>query len=242
MRPFLSNLTGFAPELIIFDKGGTLIDFRVMWADWTIELARRLEAATGIRMAERLYDAIAFDPDSGWIDPVGPFVTEPMANLSGMVVGLLCEAGLTRPAAEKTIEAIWFAPDPVANARPLADLPALFRALRARGLKIAIATMDDRSPTEATLADLGMTDLVDALVCADDGLPLKPAPDMVWEVCRTIGVAPERAIVVGDAMMDLQMGQAAGVGMVVAVLTGVTPEDALVSRADVVLTSVAELI
>jgi phosphoglycolate phosphatase len=129
----------------------------------------------------------------------------------------------------------------VVEARPLTDLPALFNALRARGLKIAIATLDDRAPTEATLASLGVASLVDALACADDGLALKPAPDMVWAVCRITGVEPARAVVVGDAEMDLLMGRAAGVGLVVGVLSGLAPQDALAPHADVLLASVTEI-
>ena len=29
-------------SLVVFDKGGTLIDFRAMWCDWAIEIARQL--------------------------------------------------------------------------------------------------------------------------------------------------------------------------------------------------------
>jgi phosphoglycolate phosphatase-like HAD superfamily hydrolase len=48
----------FEPKLIIFDKGGTLIDFRAMWGDWLVELARRLEAKTGLPVRERLFAAL----------------------------------------------------------------------------------------------------------------------------------------------------------------------------------------
>jgi len=234
-------LTAFA-QLIIFDKGGTLIDFHEMWSAWAIELARRLENAADLGLADRLFDALGFDSGTRWIDPRGPLALDTMAGLRTLVVDLLCESGLTLQAAEEAVAASWYAPDPVAEARPLADILALFTELRERGLKIAIATMDDRAPTEAVLAALGVTELVDVLVCADDGLPPKPAPDMVWAVCRATGVEPAHAVVVGDAVTDVQMARAAGAGLMVGVLSGVTPEEMLAPQTDMLLPSVAELL
>jgi phosphoglycolate phosphatase-like HAD superfamily hydrolase len=85
-------------------------------------------------------------------------------------------------------------------------------------------------------------DLVDVLVCADDGLPPKPAPDMVWAVCQAMGVTPAQAVVVGDAVTDVKMARAAGVGLVVGVWSGVSPEEMLAQQVDILLPSVAELV
>ena len=239
-RP-IPALDKLSPRLIIFDKGGTLIDFRGMWSAWIRELARRVESATGLPMAGPLFHAMGFDPGSGRIDPAGRLATGTMADLRALTVGLLHEAGLSRPASDAAVETAWFAPDPVEEVRPLADLPELFTELRARGIKIAVATMDDRASTEATFAALGVESFVDALVCGDDGLPPKPAADMVWAVCQATGVAPAQAVVVGDSVTDLEMGRAAGAGLVVGVLSGVAPEDVLAPHADVLLESVADM-
>lgn len=230
-----------APKLIIFDKGGTLIDFHEMWSAWAVELARRLEAATGLSIAGRFFDAMGFDPSTRRIDPLGRLALESMAKLRAVVLRLLCEAGMGIQASENAVAVVWYAPDPVAEARPLTDIAALFSGLREQGSRVAVATMDDRAPTEAILAHLGAIDLVDVLVCADDGLPPKPAPDMVWAVCRVAGVDPAQTVVVGDAVTDMQMGRAAGAGLVVGVLSGVTPKGMLAPQADVLVQSVAEL-
>ena len=241
-RHRIPELGELSPGLIIFDKGGTLIDFRGLWSAWIRELVRRLESITGLPMAGRLFRAMGFDPNSGRIDPTGRLATGTMADLRALTFDLLCQAGLSRRASDAAVETAWFAPDPVEQVRPLADLSELFTDLRARGIKIAVATMDDRAPTEATFAALGVESFVDALVCGDDGLPPKPAPDMVWAVCQATGVAPAQAAVVGDSVTDLEMGRAAGAGLIVGVLSGVTPEDVLAPHADVLLESVAELL
>jgi phosphoglycolate phosphatase-like HAD superfamily hydrolase len=228
-------------QLVIFDKDGTLIDFHSMWGGWVEELARRLGAASRRPVSEALFHAMGYDEASRRVLSEGKLAATPMAQLYDLTMDVMIEAGLPPKSAQAMVAHAWHAPDPVALARPCADLNALFTRLGERGLKIAIATTDDRSPTIATLAGLGLASFVDALVCADDGVPVKPAPDMVWDVCRAVGVDPAQAIVVGDTAADLQMGRAAGAGRVVGVLTGVSLAGDLTPLADVVMASVGKL-
>jgi len=139
------------------------------------------------------------------------------------------------------VEHAWHAPDPVALAQPVTDLHALLARIRSRVPTFAVATSDDRDPTERTLAALGIADEMAALSCADDGRPTKPAPDPVLYLCATLGVEPARTAVVGDAPADLRMARAAGTARVIGVLTGVGDRAALEPLADVVLDSIADL-
>jgi phosphoglycolate phosphatase len=176
------------------------------------------------------------------LPPLGQLAVLPVEGLRGFTVDVLIQAGLSPEDAVAIVAATWFVPDPVASAHPLADLPALFHALRERGLKIAIATMDHRASTEAGLATLGIAAWVDTIVYGDDGLPRKPAPDMVWAACRTVGVSPLHTVVVGDSITDMQMGRRAGAGLNVGVLSGVTPAELLAPHADVLIANAGELI
>lgn len=235
-------LRAFRPELVIFDKDGTLLDFAAMWGGWALDLAHRLEQAVGLPLTERLGTALGFDPRDGTPIPEGALAVEPMAALQAYAVATLTEAGLPTDQVETIIAAVWSAPDPVALARPLADLPTLFGGLRATGARLAIATADDRAPTEATLARLGLITLVDRLACADDGLPPKPDPAMVLWLCAELGLPPARAALVGDSLTDMRMGRAAGVGLLVGVTSGTGHPEALRHSADLVLGSVADLL
>ena len=174
-------------QAIIFDKDGTLIDFDAMWGDWITDLARHLEAAAYISIAPQLFQAVGFDPATGAVAPGGPLAVSTMAEIRALAGEVLRAAGLTPVSAAAAIQAGWYIPDPVALAQPLADLPALFGAVHARGIRIAVATTDDRAPTLATLEALGIAPLVDALACGDDGQPIKPAPDAILALCRSWG-------------------------------------------------------
>jgi phosphoglycolate phosphatase-like HAD superfamily hydrolase len=237
-------------KLAIFDKDGTLIDFHAMWGGWIVDLARRLDQEAAAvypdlvegAVAGRLFAVVGFDAATGRVDPRGRLAIASMAELRDTAAEVLWAAGLPREAADSAASRAWRIPDPVALARPLADLPALFAALRDRGARAAIATTDDRAPTEATVAALGIAAFVEALACGDDGHPLKPAPAAVLSLCRRLGAAPADTAVVGDTAADLRMGRAAGVGLTIGVLSGVGTPDILAPYADALLPSVGDLL
>jgi phosphoglycolate phosphatase len=227
--------------LVVFDKDGTLIDFQAMWGGWVRTLAEDLTRSTGFEVSGLLFDLLGVDRTLGLVHSHGLLAATPMARIREVVVDAVASVGLGQSAAEAAVAAAWRAPDPVELAHPVADLAELFGALAARGITITIATSDNREPTERTLTALGIADRVAGLVCADDGLLVKPAPDGVLHLCAVVRISPDRTAVVGDSPVDLAMGHAAGVRRVIGVLTGVGDRASLAS-ADVVLESVADLI
>jgi len=229
-------------ELAIFDKDGTLIEFHLMWSDWVRALADELAGAHGHRLDDVVYRMMGVDPATGLVTPHGALAATPMARLRTALVDALEGERISRTDAERIVRHAWHSPDPVTLARPVTDLHALFTALRAAGTRIAVATSDDREPTERTLAHLGVADLVDAVACADDGRPVKPEPHAVAWLCHTLDVPVHRTAVIGDSPADLRMGRAAGAGVVVGVLTGVGDRRTLQPLADVVLDSIEELL
>src|SRR5688572_24942239 len=90
----ITPIAAFAPALVIFDKDGTLIDFHTMWGSWAIELAGRLEDATGLPLAEPLFSAMGFDPATNRIIPSGPLALDPVLEIQRLVMELLQKAGL----------------------------------------------------------------------------------------------------------------------------------------------------
>jgi len=228
-------------DLVIFDKDGTLIGFDTMWRDWVDGLGDRLSDELGRDIRPSLYTVLGFDDATGTALPGGALAATPMARLREMTVAVIMARGWSRGDAERAVERAWSTPDPIEHAHPLGDLPALFGQLRGEGRRIAVATSDDRAPTLRTLDWLGVAPLVDATVCADDGLPVKPEPDMVQHVCASLGVDPGQAAIVGDSPADLRMARAAGAGRVIGVLSGVGRRDDLEPLADVVIGSVEQL-
>jgi phosphoglycolate phosphatase-like HAD superfamily hydrolase len=228
-------------DLLIFDKDGTLIEFQAMWGGWVDALARRLEEATGLSLRDGLCDALGVDRSSGQIHAHGLLAATPMSRIREAVVAHVAASGASPEAAVVAVGASWHAPDPVALAQPVTDLRTLLGRLRGRVRLFAVATSDERDPTERTLAALGIAGDMAALACADDGFPSKPAPDAVLSLCEQLGVPPSRTAVVGDSPADLRMGRSAGAARVIGVLTGVGDRTVLEPIADVVLDSIEDL-
>jgi phosphoglycolate phosphatase len=63
----------------------------------------------------------------------------------------------------------------------------------------------------------------------------------VLTICERMQIDPSSVMVVGDTTADLKMARAAGAGLVVGVLSGVSSARDLVEYADVLIESVDEL-
>jgi phosphoglycolate phosphatase len=228
-------------ELVVFDKDGTLISFEAMWSGWARELGMRLEAATRRPVAGDVWTTIGYDPVADRVQPGGPLAVATMAGIEETVAAVLRRWCPSVTAARRILAEAWFEPDPVALAVPLADLAAVLGTLRRTGIAIAVATTDDRRPTEATLAGLGIDTLVDTIVCGDDPAPTKPDPDTLVAIAGRLGRTITRTAMVGDTAADLRMARQAGARSI-GVTSGVAPAADLAPEADVLLRSIAELV
>jgi len=235
------SLDDLTPALIVFDKDGTLIDFNFMWASWVMELAARLEAATQSALAPQLYRAMGYDASRHTVIAGSPLAAHSMAELYVLTGRVVHARGVAAETTAQILNDAWFVPDPIRMARPLADLPKLFAALRARGILAAIATSDDRASTLATLRALGILEMVNAVASADDGLPNKPAPDMLLRVCAELNVLPRQSAMIGDSVADMRAARAAAFGFRIGVLSGVSSEQDLRNDAEVIVASVGAL-
>ena len=195
----------------------------------------------GLALREGLYPLLGVDPTTGRVHAHGLLAATPMSRIRDVVQAHVEDAGAGPALAATAVASAWHAPDPVALAQPVTDLRALLGRLRERVGTFAVATSDDRGPTERTLAALGVAGEFAALTCADDGIRTKPAPDPVLHLCAALGFKPERTAVVGNSPADLAMGRSAGAARSIGVLTGVGDRASLEPLADAVLPSIADL-
>jgi len=237
----------FEVELVIFDKDGTLFDFRSMWARIFQLHVESLRTATGNHpgiMAD-VYASMGYDPGRAELDPYGPLALATYEEIRTILSLVLYRHGWGWDDATKLVEGImdteaW--PPLEELVKPIGDLPALFKALSDANIQVGVVTTDNRDMTEAMLRMAGVHTFVSAMACADDGYPLKPAPDGIHAICKETGVSPKHAVMVGDSPTDMLAAQEAGLAGRVGVLTGVSRRERLEPHADVVLDSIAELV
>jgi phosphoglycolate phosphatase-like HAD superfamily hydrolase len=108
-------------------------------------------------------------------------------------------------------------------------VPELFRALRERGIRTALATSSDKKHLHAICASAGLdlTSLADVLVTKDQAEASKPAPDLVIVAWEKLSVTPAECSMLGDTIYDAQASRSAGV-VFLGVLSGGTPAEALI--------------
>lgn len=217
---------------IVFDKDGTLFDFRASWGRWAQGFIAGL--ARDEDHARVLADAIGYLPDSNGFAPDSPVIAATAADIAAALLPYVeghDHAGLTEAIDEAA------AGVPMAEAVPLVPL---FGALKARGLKLGVATNDSEVPARAHLDRHGLTGLLDFIAGWDSGHGAKPAPGMCLAFASTTGLDPAQVLMVGDSLHDLDAGRAAGMRPV-AVLTGIARAGDLAPHAEVVLPDIGAL-
>jgi phosphoglycolate phosphatase-like HAD superfamily hydrolase len=94
---------------------------------------------------------------------------------------------------------------------PFHDVPELIRAAAGRGLQVVYCTSGSEQDSEQFREKLGCDDVVSATVSSGDVEQSKPAPDIVRAALDAVGVAPDRAVMLGDTVYDVRAARAAGV-------------------------------
>jgi mannitol-1-/sugar-/sorbitol-6-phosphatase len=187
-----------APEAFLFDLDGTLVDSERENVESVVLAARR----HGVELTEeeRLFI-------------VGHSWNEIYAMISR-------NHGLTLPMRELIAQAVEEKRAILAASghRALPGAVALVRRLAGRA-KLALVTGASRHEALDALAGIGVLDLFQAIVAAEDYSRGKPAPEPYQRGLALLGAAPARTLVVEDATPGIQSARAAGL-RVVAVRAG----------------------
>lgn len=180
-------------DLVIFDLDGTLADTKQDLAD-----------ATNQTMA--LMGLPKHAPEK-----VASFVGGGLTLLLQRALGP--ELGADPAVVEKAAAIFkpWYRDHMLDATRPYAGINEMLSALRASGVKMAIATNKPRMFTAGIVEKL-FPGLFDPIVACADDAPRKPDPTCVALArARNPGIANDRILFVGDSVVDIETARAAGV-------------------------------
>ncbi|MCA3507647.1 MAG: HAD family hydrolase [Rhodobacter sp.] len=217
---------------IVFDKDGTLFDFRRGWGGWVQGVLAEL--ATDPGHAAALADVLRFDRATGDFLADSPVIAASTAEIAGVLLPLLPEQSLT--GLEARLNRLAGASQMV----PAVPLRPLLQALRSRGLRLGVATNDVEASARAHLLAQDVAGFFDLVVGYDSGHGAKPGPGMLLAFAAQTGLDPARVLMVGDSRHDLMAGRAAGMRPV-AVLTGIATAEDLAPLAEAVLPDIGAL-
>src|ERR1700722_3037040 len=221
---------------ILFDKDGTLIDFDETWGPATYAVMRALakgDDAAMLRQAEALHFSL---------ETRRFLLTSPLIAGSSAQYGTLWGEALGRndyDTLKREIDAL-AAVESLKWLSPIGRPRAVLSSLKARGLRLGLATNDSEASARRQSEALEIADLLDFVAGYDSGHGGKPEPGMALAFARQLGVAPAEVAMVGDTLHDLRSARAAG-ALAVAVLTGPAQIEDLASEADYVLDDISGL-
>lgn len=122
---------------------------------------------------------------------------------------------------------------------PVPGVEAALRRLKP-GYKLALVTTRDDTITRHFLSTNGLEDIFDGIVTRSDVRHLKPHPEPVLLASRRLGLEPGACVMVGDTIVDVRAGQAAGT-RTIGVLCGFGRRRDL-ADADLILDTTADLV
>lgn len=172
-------MSASAPEAVLFDIDGTLIDSNYLHVQaWTDAIE-----AVGRGVARwRVHRAIGKDSTA---------LLESQLGADAPALGERVKELHARRFAELAV-----------RLRPFEGARELLGAVHDRGIAVVLATSAPQDELEKLLDTLDCADVVSAVTSSEDVERAKPDPQVLRVALRKAGVAPERAVLVGDAVWD----------------------------------------
>ncbi len=220
-------------DAILFDKDGTLFDFSSTWNVWAARIIAQLSGGDP-DLARALAAGARFDLDTQSFHPDSAVIAGTNREAAECFAPALPDRSIEEIERHLMLSA---ADAPLAPAVPLAGF---LDGLSGQGLHLGVMTNDTEYSARIQLEEAGVLDRFAFVAGFDSGYGAKPAPDPLLAFCDMVGVAPDRAVMVGDSTHDLIAGRAAGM-RTIGVLTGMAPTEELAPLADAVFPDIGHI-
>ncbi|MCP4422653.1 MAG: HAD family hydrolase [Chloroflexi bacterium] len=235
-------------QLIAFDKDGTLLDFHHLWGHkarlWVRWLIERVGGVVDNPQSLRqtLTRTLGYNPTTQRVIDDSPMAVASMPRLANIAATVLYQHGIDWHQAEQIAQTSMPASIgalPITDqVKSLGDVAGAMTRLVQAEIKLAIITSDDRAASEATLPLMGIEHLIDVLICGNDDISNKPAPDALWQVGQQLNIDPAHMLMIGDTVGDMIFGRRAGVAGCIGIRGGAGNQTALSKHADEVIDTI----
>ena len=184
---------------LLFDCDGTLVDtmalHRIVW--------------------HQIFGRYGFEITDEWWEEyanvaLGPFVRAVIPDADDALAMQLLDEGN-----QLFLEALHLL-------EPIEHVVAIAREYHGR-LPMAVVTGGFREVVVPSLDVVGITDLFEYVVTADDVVDSKPAPDLYLRAMELLGVSPDEVVVYEDSEIGMESARAAGITAVLDIRMLETP-------------------
>ena len=126
--------------------------------------------------------------------------------------------------------------------QPFPKTKTVLENIKIKGYKLALASTKFRIFIIEALDHFNFTNYFDVIVSGYEVKNHKPAPDIIIEAAKQLGIKLSECVYIGDSISDIEAGRSAGT-TTIAVLTGAaSKEQMLTVNADFVIHSLDSLI
>lgn len=201
---------------ILFDKDGTLLDFRSLWIDWSKDIIHHIcsEIKTDNVQEEQLSLAIGVDWKTGNWDVKGPLAIGTTQDLIAILSHQLYQAKIPWNTAFALVTNVFTEVNKKDSwkhrVKEVPGLSAFLKKCRAHQLKLGVVTSDDYRNAVQHLETLEMDTHFTAIIGGDQVTRGKPFPEAAEKACEEMGLDPRRCIVIGDSDGDMMLGNHIG--------------------------------
>lgn len=223
------------PDAVLFDKDGTLIDIHHYWSSMirirsSFITNRYFPGHREQKNIENsLIDAMGVDITNNRMKPEGPVGIKPRPYIVNIASDLVRLKGkkivnedmedLFSEVDKKTTE------DMAPLLRLLPGVVKLLERLDECGIASAIVSTDITSRARLAMETLELDHYFDEIIGGDRVKSTKPSPDLALDAIDRCNSNANKAIVIGDHPVDIEMGKSAGTGLNIGVLTGLSTAD-----------------
>lgn len=218
-------------ELVLFDMAGTTVDDMIQG-----------KPAVAVAMQEAFSEFTGVPPSDAAVNGIRGL--EKKAALAQLL-----EEQQGRPADTDAVEQLYrLFKERLAGCLPrinqeISGASACFAGLRDAGIKVCVGSGFPQATVDTIVERLGWSDVVDAWFSSETLGRGRPDPVMVHAAMEATGVVdPRKVLKVGDSVVDVEEGKAAGC-WTVSVLTGTQGRQELArAHPDYMIDSVAQLL
>ena len=173
----------------IFDLDGTLVDSMWMWPDIDREYLNRFEIEYDDNLKNEI-DGISFHETAVYFKNkfgISDSVEKICKDWEDMAYDKYKYEVKEKPGCKKFLEHI-----------------------RSKGIKMGIATSNNRSMVDVVLESLNMKDFFEVITTSDEVKRGKPAPDVYLTTANLLNVEPKNCLVFEDVVAGIMAGKSAG--------------------------------
>ena len=212
-------------KLVIFDKDGTLIEFRNYWSHWTKLISASLCMAVDARDLKPsapkdpvdlfVFKELGCDPDTGLalgkdsliLSADGKLIKDKLSDVLSLYI--YDDSISYDELVDVYFKSVFMQMEHWIN--PIGDIGSLFDNIKNLDCKIGVYTADFNCPTKLALDRVGVLDDADYIL-ASDSKPsfVKPSSDAIEYLAQQAEVNIDEVLMIGDSTSDIISAKQAG--------------------------------